>query len=146
YGKAAVVHEAVDLLLRWGADETSIDDDGTSQLGSCPAELWGRRVEQDIYSAAEAAPVHELLVDAEKDRIWRRRGWLVLCRCFPEKVHMRADGGGANARMGRRVRVRGIAAAAGDLRHGRIGRGSNGVVATVVGLEESVFRHMVKFL
>ncbi|CAN0349488.1 unnamed protein product [Ectocarpus sp. 6 AP-2014] len=105
--------------------------------------VLGYRVQQECFSAAEAAPVQVLLADAQKDRTWRRRGRLVLSRTFPDKVRVRAGGGGANARMGRRVRVRGVAAAAsGDVR----ARGLNGVMTTVVGLEEGVFRNIVKFL
>ncbi|CAN0543892.1 unnamed protein product [Ectocarpus sp. 8 AP-2014] len=150
FKRAALVDVAVDLLLRWGADETSFDnvgyedvEDGSYHLGCMPAEFWGDRVQQECYFAAEPAPVQVLLADAQKDRTWRRRGWLVLSRTFPDKVRMRADGGGANARMGRRVRVRGVTAAAqGDVR----ARGLNGVMATVVDLEEGVFRNIVKFL
>ncbi|CAM9537291.1 unnamed protein product, partial [Ectocarpus sp. 6 AP-2014] len=150
FKRAAFVDFAVDLLLRWGADETSFDnveygddEDGSYHVGCMPAEFWGYRVQQECFSAAEAAPVQVLLADAQKDRTWRRRGRLVLSRTFPDKVRMRAGGGGANARMGRRVRVRGVAAAAsGDVR----ARGLNGVMTTVVGLEEGVFRNIVKFL
>ncbi|CAN0433930.1 unnamed protein product [Ectocarpus sp. 12 AP-2014] len=149
FKRAAFVDDAVHLLLRWSGDETSFgnveydnDEDGSCHVGCMPAEFLGHRVQQEFYSAAEAAPVHVVLADAQKDRTWSRRGWLVLCRTFPYKVRMRADGAGANARMGRRVRVRGIAAAAsGDVR----ARGLNGVMATVVGLE-GVFRNIVKFL
>ncbi|CAM9964098.1 unnamed protein product, partial [Ectocarpus sp. 13 AM-2016] len=114
---AANARSPVDLLLRWGADETARDDgdqddddddddDGPS-VGNSPVELWEYRVEVTDTTYANAAPVQKLLDDARKDRTWRRRGWLVMCRAFPDKVRLRADSGGSNAKPGRDVRVRG---------------------------------------
>ncbi|CAM9657926.1 unnamed protein product, partial [Hapterophycus canaliculatus] len=73
--------KVVDLLLRWGADETKTNGDG-----NVPAEVIG------TYAAEEDTPLSEeergeveerlrrLLVGAPSDRAWRRRGWVVLCR------------------------------------------------------------------
>lgn len=74
-----------DLLLRWGADETSVDHKGQSA-----ALLLGNRKQegQDKIKAAER--VRRLLSRAPADRTWRRRGLLVLCRAFPEKVQVSA--------------------------------------------------------
>ncbi|CAM9206215.1 unnamed protein product [Ectocarpus sp. 12 AP-2014] len=154
------VRSPVDLLLRWGADETAKDDgdqdddddddDGPS-VGNSPAELWEYRVKVTCSTYADAAPVQKLLDGARKDRTWRRRGWLVMCRAFPDKVRLRADSGGSNAKPGRDVRVRGDSAAGSDgvlavTKHGRAAGGLNDVVARSLGFEGGVFRNIVTFL
>lgn len=68
--------EAVDLLLRWGADETSLD-------------IWGASAEQFLPCHSEDAErVRRLLANAPADRTWRRRGLLALCRAFPDKARL----------------------------------------------------------
>ncbi|CAN0252288.1 unnamed protein product [Ectocarpus sp. 6 AP-2014] len=74
YDSSSVLHDAiqnrdnieamVDLLLRWGADETVVDNKGKTPLDVCTAETKDR--------------VRKLLVNAPADRTWRRRGWLVM--------------------------------------------------------------------
>ncbi|CAB1121042.1 unnamed protein product [Ectocarpus sp. CCAP 1310/34] len=104
---AADACSPVDLLLRWGADESAKDDgdqdddddddDDGPNVGNSPAEPWEYRVEVTHTTYADVAPVQKLLDDAQKDRTWRRRGWLVMCRAFPDKVRLRADSGGSIA-------------------------------------------------
>ncbi|CAB1105048.1 unnamed protein product [Ectocarpus sp. CCAP 1310/34] len=147
----ADVRALVDLLLRWGADEIAKDDGDDSQDSRSPGELWEYRVGVTDTTHAEVPPIGKLLKDTQKDRTWRRRGWLVLCHAFTYKVRLKADNGGANAGTGRSVRVGGVTAASshgvcGGTPHGRVGRGLNGVVATMVGLEEGFFRNIVEFL
>lgn len=68
--------EAVDILLRRGADETAVDNDHRT-----PAYLIGSRLGEAQGSLAEDFErVRELLANAPADRAWRRRGFLVLCR------------------------------------------------------------------
>ncbi|CAN0147435.1 unnamed protein product [Scytosiphon promiscuus] len=67
-GFAATCPEMVDLLLRWGADETDL----------------GKWKESPRPSAKEQR-VRMLLANASKDRAWRRRGLPVLCRAFPDR-------------------------------------------------------------
>ncbi|CAN0288831.1 unnamed protein product, partial [Laminaria digitata] len=55
--------EAVDLLLRWGADELELDDDGKTA-----AEVVGADVRQEASLAADADRVRELLANAPADR------------------------------------------------------------------------------
>ena len=58
----------VDLLLRKGADEKAVANDGKTA-----ADVVGSLMN-------EAEDVRELLLNAAADRAWRRRGFLVLCR------------------------------------------------------------------
>lgn len=62
------------LLLRWGADEAALDNDGKT-----PADLLPQEGADDVRLLLTRAPV---------DRAWRRRGWLVILRDrgFKEKV------------------------------------------------------------
>ena len=68
--------DVVGLLLRWGADETLVDQDGKT-----PGELL--RVGDEHYSR-----IRGMLARAPADRSWRRRGWLVLCRSCPATVQL----------------------------------------------------------
>lgn len=71
----------VDLLLRWGADETVYDNDGETPaakldilppVGDCPL--------------AEIERGRRLLARAPADRAWRRRCWLVMFRSRSTKA------------------------------------------------------------
>ena len=68
---------AVDLLLRWGADETALNDDGKT-----PAEMLdsGGEATDNRASEDEIERTRMLLSRAPADRAWRRRGWLVMLR------------------------------------------------------------------
>ncbi|CAN0253335.1 unnamed protein product [Ectocarpus sp. 6 AP-2014] len=70
--RRSCVASVVDLLLRWGADETMKDE-----RGKTPADYLGRIPNLD---PAVAERVRHLLVNAPRDRAWRRRGWLVMLR------------------------------------------------------------------
>lgn len=63
----------VDLLLRWGADENALNDDGMPPEATLDSS-------EAVYfcGAEEIARARRLLNCAEQDRIWRRRGWLVV--------------------------------------------------------------------
>eukprot|EP00903_Cladosiphon_okamuranus_P009091 g8689.t1 len=63
----------VDLLLRKGADEKAISNNGKTA-----ADVVGGRVRHSYQPEAE--DVRKLLANAPADRAWRRRGLLVLCR------------------------------------------------------------------
>ncbi|CAM9094058.1 unnamed protein product [Ectocarpus sp. 4 AP-2014] len=69
----------VDMLLRCGADETTLNPDGRTA-----AEVVGHHIE---YAACalnkkDVERVRDLLENAPADRAWRRRGFLVLCRAL----------------------------------------------------------------
>ena len=71
----------VDLLLHWGADEDAMDFEG-----GFPSDIINVRAlytEEDPLAEdqlLENRRILSLLETARADRIWRRRGWLVLCR------------------------------------------------------------------
>ena len=73
--------EVVDSLLRSGADETILNDQGKSaadviSISTARVSQVGGNVER----------VCKLLANAPADRVWRRRGYLVLCRAHPGRV------------------------------------------------------------
>lgn len=71
--------EIVDLLLRWVAREEITCYDLT------PLCVLRR------YNSVEAdnvKRVRHLLQNAPADRAWRRRGFLVLCRAIPDRMHL----------------------------------------------------------
>lgn len=72
----------VQLLLRWGADETAVTFDNITAY-----DLVGSAVEEEHLSPEEVLSkvqldnvIRSMLVNAPADRVWRRRGWLVLLR------------------------------------------------------------------
>ena len=65
------------LLLRWGADETELNNDGVSPAGA----LEHMPAIQDQLKSTRL-----LLARAPADRAWRRRGWLVMVRSREEKA------------------------------------------------------------
>ncbi|CAM9532320.1 unnamed protein product, partial [Ectocarpus fasciculatus] len=80
-------HDAADLLLRWGADETAVDSEEESvasivirHIAGAP-EAWRPRLER----------ISKLLARAPQDRAWRRRGFLVLCRAHPDRVRLEVE-------------------------------------------------------
>lgn len=165
------VEIAVDLLLRWGASETIVDNNGET-----PAAVLQRRANRPRCSADEAERVQVLLMRTPADRAWRRRGWLVIIRARVEKeriaqcegsssgevrqcgsgLHGGGEDGGTN-KVGRtddgggsggRARVGGgdavVAAARGAAAEEA---GLSGLVATLMGLEsDGIFRTIVGYL
>ena len=72
---------AVDLLLRWGADETAVDDNGKTPAETLDLRLPGYLPPgESRCSQEEIDRVRTLLARAPADRAWRRRGWLVMLR------------------------------------------------------------------
>lgn len=66
---------AVDILLRHGALENLVDNNGKTA-----ADVAGKRIEKEDQNEADVNRVRQLLVSANVDRIWRRRALLLLCR------------------------------------------------------------------
>ncbi|CAM9379774.1 unnamed protein product, partial [Ectocarpus fasciculatus] len=67
---------SIDLLLRWGADETA-----RNRRGRTPQDVLGAtRIDNPRCSPEEVDRARLLLVRAPIDRRWRRRGWLVVLR------------------------------------------------------------------
>lgn len=65
--------EVVDLVLRWGADESDLDDDGNTA-----AEVLGVHAPRLKRVAEDADRVRKLLANTPADRPWRHRGMLLL--------------------------------------------------------------------
>eukprot|EP00903_Cladosiphon_okamuranus_P014959 g13847.t1 len=161
--------DAADLLLRWGADETIVDNDGQTPSQWIP----------DIARASENHQprlnlLSRLLHRAPQDRAWRRRGFLVMCRVHPDKLRLvvevpdneqREERPNRRARRGAvKVEVqvsaggvrgagRGGRAGSGETRRGGrrargegVGEGFDGVAAWLMATDEDVFRKIVGFL
>ncbi|CAN0232581.1 unnamed protein product [Ectocarpus sp. 8 AP-2014] len=72
--------QVMDLLLRWGADETIVSKQGKTASG----EIGTRRFLRTVTGDEERA--RSLLARAPADRAWRRRGLLVLCRAHLHRL------------------------------------------------------------
>ena len=119
--------DTADLLLRWGADQTLTDNDGHTP-------------EQLIERVELTEPVRRVLANVSADRAWRRRGMLVMCRAFPDKIPTKGGEGRAGKAGARRGRRSGGGSVSG-------GRGRGNVLARVVELEDdALFRKIVGFL
>eukprot|EP00752_Nemacystus_decipiens_P007707 g6890.t1 len=142
----------VDALLRSGADETMVDDSGLKA-----ADMIGKH-QHDVFSKGrrsvkDVKRVRKLLANAPTDRVWRRRGYFVLCRAHPDRVqqyqvigdeHRRSTGCGSRSCVE-------VARAEGSegysTTHACAGANWAAVVVKVVGLhEEGIFRAIVGYL
>lgn len=66
--------DCVSELLRGGADETVQDEDG-----NVPWQVIGT-MSESAERAENVVVIHSMLRRAPADRVWRRRGWLVMLR------------------------------------------------------------------
>ena len=114
--------EVVDLLLRRGADETMLG------LGSTTAvDVIGADVSEETSLIEDVERVRKLLVNAPADRVWRRRGYLVLCHAHPDRMELTQESS-STANGGR-------------------SEDWSGVVARTMGLqEEDILRAIVEYL
>lgn len=144
--------QAVDLLLRSGADETLEDKDYLR-----PADL-SRSHFANAYKAQYIGRVNELLKNAPADRAWRRRGYLVLCRAHPDRMQQRQgingiphEGAADMTQNGSKAARRGESGV-NEKTGGRTVEERNDahwatVVARVLGLkEEGIFRYVLGYL
>ncbi|CAM9156989.1 unnamed protein product [Ectocarpus sp. 12 AP-2014] len=67
--------DTVDIILRWGASEQTVH-----QQGSTPADVFRRLVLGRVEAWPELERALELLARAPADRAWRRRCWLSMLR------------------------------------------------------------------
>ena len=137
----------VNLLLRAGADETLLDGAGNSAADMVE---WGQDNDDDEWVEDEADGVRQLLANAPADRAWRRRGYLVMCRAYPDRMQLVPEGSSGNASVARRTRARAklttteTSSGSGGTADDRGGGDWTDVVARVVGLqEEGTFRVIV---
>lgn len=117
---------SVELLLRWGADEALVNQDGKTAADEVERWDWNNEEEDRDYSEEESDDeedsddddtkehrrkaddrrIRHMLVRAPADRLWRRRGWLGLARSHPDKVQIvnsrsSGDGDGSTKVAGR---------------------------------------------
>ncbi|CAN0302656.1 unnamed protein product [Pylaiella littoralis] len=164
---------AVELLLRWGADETLEDglgDTATDLVGGWESDDEGDYFQEGVNNRRQQRLVDNerighMLARAPADRSWRRRGWLVLCRMYPSKVQLSADcrigndadmGGHADQEGETTKMVRRRVSPVGGAADGSAGGTENGketmvdfarLVGRLVGIEaECVFRLVVGYL
>lgn len=84
--------DAVDALLRCGADETLPDIDGAKAVdivGCAESDIDDDEEDEVERDEQELKRVESLLMNAPADRAWRRRGMLVLCRAYPDRSQLR---------------------------------------------------------
>ncbi len=144
--------EAVELLLRSGADETILNKNGKTA-----ADILGAGVEEEDRLAENVELVYKLLANAPADKAWRRRGYLALCRAHPDRLHRAQESGTAHsgagrttlscAKLARAETSRSYERVAGGTRGGRSSGEWAVVMARVLRLEEEgVFRNIVGFI
>ena len=137
--------EVVDSLLRAGADETIVG--GYRRTAEA---MVGTYVAPQDRLAEDVWRVRKLLASSPADRVWHRRGYLVLCRAFPDRLQVNqviisTRTAGMTNSCAKPARAAGFA---GD---GTVGESTGGswavVLAKVLGLqEEDIFRTIVRHL
>ncbi|CAB1102228.1 unnamed protein product [Ectocarpus sp. CCAP 1310/34] len=159
FGDSAVP-TTIDLLLRWGADENAVNS-----AGRTPVTVWRRNGYVHRLPAASRTSVPKMFHWIPRDKAWRRRGWLVLCRALPNRVRLKADDAGTCSGAGQSLRARRVGAGSGScstsvppvgkaggvpvgsLPREKIAGGLSALVAKVVGLhEDGVFRTIMEFV
>lgn len=156
----------VDLLLRFGADETVKNDDGTTAALEAAKRLELEEKNGCGHFADNISRLLLLLTRAPHDRAWRRRGMLVLGRAYSGRMRLTQDSNyispaepnNSDASSGHKLAAGTLSAtlgssnnvgiAAGDTRH-------QGIIDDAVGLNRAarwvvqaggVFRAIVTFL
>jgi len=131
YLKCEGLEAVVDVLLKWGADETIADKNGRTPASTLDMIMLsdGRGCEA---SQDEIDRVRLLLQRAPADRAWRRRGWVAMLRARASRARTEdagckvAKGDGGEMEAGDEV-LRGAV----DWLMGA-GMGSDGIFRTVV--------------
>ena len=151
-GKSGAVR-IVETLLRWGADESASDEDG-SIARDVIGTNFPHLVEQDVER------VRQLLDNAPADRAWRRRGSLIMCRSRLRSVQIqtprslvlamsrsRSPGQPSGAKQGGIELMNiGEGPGTGEVSQGTLRDSTWCVMAWVLGLEEGVFRTIISFV
>ena len=140
----------VDLLLRAGADESIVNDDGETPADRMKSKYRSSRDHPEYEEFCK--PVLTLLDGAPADRAWRRRGLLVLCRAFQEKASLAPEETRANLPRAAKRRAPfgggGGEGVGGELSAATSGSNSfSRVMRRLVRIaEEGVFRNVISFL
>lgn len=152
------VATAVDLLLRWGADDKARNAQNMDPVYLLRDQYY--EVDPRVCTREEFDRASLLLAWAQEDRTWRRRCFVMMLRSRAKAARARGDGitsGGERDSSatddelgeGRKVaRRENEATCGGGVGNGESGRGSfSGLMELVWGLEtETVFRTIVGFL
>lgn len=133
--------EMVDLLLRSGADETIPDVEGSVAADVVGEGLLGHFVPGPQIENAER--VRQLLATAPVDKMWYRRGYLVMCRQFRGRIRPGRSSLCACRRAAGCRRAVGCRCAVGCMCAAACGRC---VVWTVSVEEGGIFRKIVGYL
>ena len=155
--RRAGLETTIDLLLRWGADETAVNGKDRTPL----QVLDSSRARNLQCPPDEVKRARNLLVWAPENRAWRRRSWLVMLRARAVGTTPNArtdDGGGGGGSEGSRPRDCAACSEDQDRKVARseVKRGAEegcrgedlgGLVSLLVGLgPDAVFRAVVGFL
>lgn len=153
HGQTALHHacevsdeRGVDVLLRLGANEKLLD----YQRKPATGVIGGTRRERSHFGQGEESPtevqtrIRRMLERAPADRVWRRRGWLVLYRAYPTRFQL-VGSSNCSPRCAKDLRT-GSVASGGELRD-NLDSDLSQLVGNVVGLEaDDVFRLIVSLL
>lgn len=90
--------KAFDLLLRWGADETAVNDEDRT-----PLEEAG-----DMFDIGDFGRLSDLATRALADRSWRRRAWFLLYRAYPRRMRPSPGTGAAPSDRAGKCRARSV--------------------------------------
>lgn len=153
-------YHMAELLLRWGADEALLDSTGNTPKSLAERSFLNqtRRFRQgdlnDVLiglrdSLMGSKRLLTLLRDSPSDRTWRRRGLVLLCRAFPEKLRLDPGRDASNSQtispsIGEDSSKRSESGVPSD-----DGNASDfvGMATQLFGIKEGgVFRHIVMFL
>ena len=137
----------VELLLRWGADETLVDNAGDTAADNVGGWDGQGGSDDEEQRKADDQRILDMLARAPADRSWRRRGWLVLARSRADKMELVEDSGSTNGSSAKVAKTRCDGRGAGEGGGGQAMIDLGSLVGRVVGLEaEGVFRLVVGFL
>ncbi|CAM9806724.1 unnamed protein product [Scytosiphon promiscuus] len=160
--KTKGVGTTVDVLLRWGACETLVN-----QVGRSPADILQDEVDPSqngLCSEDELERVRALLARAPADRAWRRRCWLVMLRARVKRTEISCVADGSSGVSDERdscsrLKVGRTGKGGGRRKHGegshvgedseanRVTGNFGSVVTALIGLRpEGVFRAVLGFV
>ncbi|CAN0145106.1 unnamed protein product [Ectocarpus fasciculatus] len=137
---------AVELLLRWGADEKLTD-----KIGATPEDKIGamhHHGNNNEEIEVDNQRIRHMLARAPADRSWRRRGWLVLSRSCPTRVQIANGRNSSTSCFAKVARASGEGSGGGDEEpEDEMMVAWRDLVARLVGLEaDGLFRLVVGFL
>ncbi|CAN0094282.1 unnamed protein product [Scytosiphon promiscuus] len=144
---------AVELLLRWGADETLKHNNGFTVEDFVGHWEGQALVVNEQRRRVDDQRIRRMLARAPADRSWRRRGWLVLCRSRPSRMQLvrvsssSSSSSSSISKPAKGARLSGVPSAGGDEAGDASKRDPAALFGRVIELKaEDVFRLVVCFL